>query len=379
MKNHENLSSFNTMEIKSISDVIENNGENVIHFEIGDPDFDTPMLIREEAISAILRNMTHYTNSMGILQLREAICQYYWNTFSVPISPDQVMITAGCSQAFLYLMIALISTDDEVIINGISYPGYPNFIRVAHGKPVHANVSIRDAFKIDPVEIKKAIRKNTKAVIINSPCNPTGSVMKKDDYESLVENVGTYIISDEIYQNLVYKGKPRTILEFTPKAFVINGFSKIFAMTGWRIGYLIFPIEFLYEFKKIQSSLSISVNSYTQYAALTAIKDCWPCFDAMKNEYNRRRIHMIDSMKNIGFNICGDPCGAFYIFAKHNKLNLNSNETVKNILNETHVALSPGTDYGPQGEGYLRFSYTTSTENIDTGIRRINNYILNHA
>ncbi len=366
---------FIVMDVMARAEELERAGEDVVHLEVGEPDFETPAVVREAAMRAMQSGKTHYTHALGLLELREEICRYYQREYGVELSPDRVMITNGTSPALLLLMLAILEPSDEVIISNPHYACYPNFIRASGGVPVEVRTMPEDGFQYRPEEIRKALTKRTRAIVINSPSNPTGIVMGEQNLKDIAEFSDCWVISDEIYHGLVYEGRARSILEFTDKAFVINGFSKLFAMTGWRLGYLIFPKEFSEVMKNIHQNFAISANSFVQWAGVEALKNAWPDIEKMKTTYNERRLFMIRRLKEIGFRIHREPTGAFYVFADARSFCTDSFKEAFNIIDTVKVGVTPGIDFGSGGEGFLRFSYANSIENIARGLDRIEKYL----
>lgn len=371
----EEVKSFIVMDIMARAEELEREGHGVIHLEVGEPDFDTPKPIQDAAIEAIKSGKTHYTHAMGLLELREAICEQYYREYLVSISPDQIMVTTGTSPAMLLMMIALLEPNDEVIIPNPHYSCYPNFIRSAGGKVVEMQTYPDDGFRYRPEEMKNSILKKTKGILINSPSNPTGIVMKDHHMREIAEFKDQYIISDEIYHGLVYEGKAHTILEYTDKAFVVNGFSKLYAMTGWRLGYLIFPKEFAAAMQRIHQNFMISANSFVQWAGIAALKEAGDDVNKMKKVYNERRAYMVKRLADMGFEIHVEPTGAFYVFADARSFCHDSYKEAFNMLETIHVGVTPGIDFGSGGEGFLRFSYANSMENIKEGLDRVEKYV----
>ncbi len=368
------VKSFIVMDVMARAEELERKGERVIHLEVGEPDFDTPEIIQNAAIEAIKSGKTHYTHAMGLIELRESICEHYYKEYGVSIGPDQIMVTSGTSPGMLLMMIALLETGDEVIISNPHYACYPNFIRSVGGKAIEVRTYPEDGFQYRPEEIEKVISGRTCGIVINSPSNPTGIVMTEKQMEEIAQFKDQYIISDEIYHGLVYEGRAHSILEFTDKAFVINGFSKLFAMTGWRLGYLIFPREFFDAMQRIHQNFMISANSFVQWAGITALREAWSDVDRMKKIYDERRLHMIESLRDIGFKIHVEPTGAFYVFADGSDFFTDSYRESFNIIEEVKVGVTPGVDFGSGGEGFIRFSYANSLENIREGLSRIAEY-----
>jgi aspartate/methionine/tyrosine aminotransferase len=369
------LKSFIVMDVMARAQELEKAGENVIHLEVGEPDFDTPSVIQETVIKAIQSGRTHYTHAMGLMELREAICEHYKAEYNVSISPDRIMVTSGTSPALLLMMIAILDTSDEVIISNPHYSCYPNFIKSLGSKPVEINTFPEDGFQYRPEAIRKALTRHTKAIVINSPSNPTGIVMTEKNLKDIAAFEKQYIVSDEIYHGLTYEGRARSILEYTDNAFVINGFSKLYAMTGWRLGYLIFPKEFYDIMQKIHQNFMISANSFVQWAGIPALTQTKDEINKMRETYNERRIFMIKRLRELGFGIHVEPTGAFYVFADARKFCKDSYKEAFNILEKVKVGVTPGIDFGTGGEGFLRFSYANSMENIKEGLNRIEKYL----
>jgi len=366
---------FIVMDVMARAEELEKQGEDVVHLEVGEPDFDTPAVVQEAAIEAIRSGRTHYTHAMGLLELREVICEHYKKEYSVDISPDQIMVTSGTSPALLMMMIALLEPGDEVIVSNPHYACYPNFVRSVDGNLVEVRTYPEDGFQYRPEEIQKVLTKKTRGIVINSPSNPTGIVMTEQNLKDIARFTDQYIISDEIYHGLVYEGRARSILEFTDRAFVINGFSKLYAMTGWRLGYLIFPKKFSDAMKRIHQSFMISANSFVQWAGIAALTQAQDEVEKMKEIFNERRIYMVNRLKEIGFKIHHEPTGAFYVFADAREYCTDSFKEAFNIVETVKVGVTPGIDFGSGGEGFLRFSYANSLDNIKRGLDRVDEYI----
>ncbi|MBW1690847.1 MAG: pyridoxal phosphate-dependent aminotransferase [Deltaproteobacteria bacterium] len=368
--------SFIVMDVMERASVLQRQGRDIIHLEIGEPDFDTPECIREAGIKAIKEGKTHYTHSLGIPELREGICGLYRERYGVHINPDQVIITSGTSPAMLLIFSAILETGDEIIVSNPYYPCYPNIIEYAGGRCTFVDTREDDGFQFRPEEVAKAISARTKAVLINSPSNPCGTLLSPERMEKLLE-LGPYVVSDEIYHGLVYEGKEHTVLEYSDRTFVLNGFSKLYAMTGWRLGYVIPPKEFLRPMQKMQQNFFISASSVSQHAGLAAVRDAQPEVEQMRSVFDQRRQYMLKRLKELGFGISVDPVGAFYILARANHISHHSYGLAFEILEKAGVGVAPGIDFGSGAEGYLRFSYANSLENITEGLRRIEEFLRN--
>jgi len=365
---------FIVMEILEKAHKFESQGRNIVHLEIGEPDFTTPACICEAASNAIKAGKTHYTHSLGIIELREAICEHYKEKYGVQLVPEQLIITSGTSPALFLIFSALLEAGDEIIISDPHYPCYPNFADFLGAKPVFVNVYEEDGFQLRPDEIKKKIGPRTRAVLINSPSNPTGNLLSRERMEEIV-GLGPLVISDEIYHGLVYGEKEHSILEFTNDAFVLNGFSKLYAMTGWRLGYLIAPPDFIRPLQKVQQNFFISAGSISQWAGLAALTEAGDDVELMKAIYDERRRYMIQALRALGFGLPVEPVGAFYMLVNAKHLSTDSYKLAFEILEKAGVGVTPGIDFGENSEGYLRFSYANSIDNIKDGLNRLRKFI----
>ena len=368
------IPSFIVMDVMERALELQKQGHHIIHLEIGEPDFPTPECICQAGIEALRRGQTHYTHSLGMLELREAICEYYEHKYGVDVDPDQVLITSGTSPALLLIFATLLDPGEQIIMSDPHYPCYPNYVRFLGGEPVFVKVEEAEGFQLDAIQIKKHLGPKVKALLINSPSNPTGTLLSKEKMQAVAE-LGCPIISDEIYHGLVYEDSEHCILEFTDNAFVLNGFSKLFAMTGWRLGYVIAPSHFMRPLQKLQQNFFISASSISQWAGITALRSAQDDVRKMKEIYNERRMFLISRLKELGFGLATEPRGAFYVFANAKHLSHNSYDLAFEILEKAHVGVAPGIDFGDNGEGYLRFSYANSMENLAEGLRRIERYL----
>ena len=365
---------FIVMDVLEKAQELERSGEHIIHLEVGEPDFDTPECISEAGYRAICDGKTHYTHSLGLIELREAIAEDYWKKYRVRVSPEQILVASGTSPAMLLLFSALLEPGDEIILSNPYYPCYPNIIRFVDGSPAFVEVLESEGFQYLPEMIEEKLGPRVKGIMINSPSNPTGNVMPAERMKQIAK-LSPFIISDEIYHGLVYEGEVHTILEFTDHAFVINGFSKLYAMTGWRLGYVIAPKEFIRPMQKIQQNLFISASSFAQWGAVAGLKETEKDVVKMRETYDRRRRFLIPKLKALGFGITVEPTGAFYILANAKKFSGDSYRFAFDILKEAKVAVAPGIDFGTNAEGYLRFCYANSMENIEEGMNRLERYL----
>jgi len=375
------ITPFLVMDILEAAQRLEAQGHEVIHLEIGEPDFDTPECIKEAAKKALIDGETHYTHSLGLLSLREAICADYHARYGVSVDPGQVIVTQGTSPAMLLLFTSILEAGDQVILSDPAYACYDNFIRFAGACPVRVAVSEDDSFQYRPEAIEAALTDATRAILLNSPANPTGTLLsaeRMDKIARLSDARGTYLVSDEIYHGLVYEGQEHSALQFTDRCFVLNGFSKLYAMTGWRLGYLIAPKEFIRPMQKLCQNFFISANSVAQHAGLAALTEAADDVARMKAVYDERRRYLLPRIKALGLGVAHDPTGAFYVLAnaKHwaERFGGSSLKLAFDILEQAHVGVTPGIDFGNNAEGFLRFSYANSLANIGHGLDRLAKY-----
>ena len=375
-KRAEEIRPFIVMDVLERAQELESQGEHVIHLEVGEPDFDTPACVRAAGERAIREGKTHYTHSQGLLELRQAMCEDYLKRYGVEITPEQVIVTSGTSPAMLLIFGALLEAGDEVIISDPHYACYPNFIRFVDGIPVRVPVAEEDGFQFRPEEIRRMVSPRTRAIFINSPANPTGNLLSPERMAEIAK-IGPMVISDEIYHGLVYEGEEHTILEYTDESFVLNGFSKLYAMTGWRLGYVIAPPRFVRPMQKMQQNFFISASAMAQWAGVEALRNEEAAAEVarMVSTYDERRRYMIQRLKKMGFGITVEPTGAFYVLANAKRFSSDSYSLAFDILHNAKVGVTPGVDFGPNCEGYIRFTYANSLENIAEGMDRLEQYL----
>ncbi len=375
-KRAEEIRPFIVMDVLERAQELESQGEHVIHLEVGEPDFDTPACVRAAGERAIREGKTHYTHSQGLLELRQAICENYLKRYGVEITPEQIIVTSGTSPAMLLIFGALLEAGDEVIISDPHYACYPNFIRFVDGIPVRVPVAEEDGFQFRPEEIRRMVSPRTRAIFINSPANPTGNLLSPERMAEIAK-LGPMVISDEIYHGLVYEGEEHTILEYTDESFVLNGFSKLYAMTGWRLGYVIAPPRFVRPMQKMQQNFFISASAMAQWAGVEALRNEEAAEEVarMVSTYDERRRYMIQRLKKMGFGITVEPTGAFYVLANAKRFSSDSYSLAFDILHNAKVGVTPGVDFGPNCEGYIRFTYANSLENIAEGMDRLEQYL----
>lgn len=365
---------FLAMEIMERAKVLEASGREVIYLCLGEPDFPTPQPIVNTAQYAMTAGETRYTHSLGRIELREALAEHYHKRYKVTVDPEQIIVSSGTSPLMLLLFAALCNPGDEVILTDPGYACYPNFIRFVGGEPCFLRTRPEEGFQPQPGDVSKLINERTRALLLNSPANPAGSVLSRAELEQLTK-LPVPIISDEIYHGLTYEGEEHCALEFTDNAFVLGGFSKAYAMTGWRLGYLIAPKSTVRALQTFHQNIVISANSFVQLAGVTALRECDTYVEQMRTEYDRRRRHLIPRLEEIGLKVHTRPVGAFYVLADARHISSDSLSLAKDILEATGVAVTPGIDFGEGAEGFLRFSYANSMANLDKAVDRLGEYL----
>jgi aspartate/methionine/tyrosine aminotransferase len=369
---------FLAVEVAERAQELQRSGADVVHLEYGEPDFEAPAVIREALERAIRDGRTRYTHSLGILPLREAIAEHYAQTYGVAVSPDQVLVSAGTSPAMLLLFGHLLDPGDEVVLSDPYYACYPNFIRYAEGRPVYVGTTEEDGFQYRPEAIRERLGPRTKAIMINSPANPTGTVLSPERMAAVADlgrDGGPLIVSDEIYHGLGYVGRDRSILEFTDHAFVLNGFSKAYAMTGYRLGYVIAPHPHIRALQRLYGNFFISTNEFVQWAGVAALRHAGEDSRRFRAIFDERRRAMIAGLRAIGLGVGFEPTGAFYVLANARHLSKDSVSLAYEILESCRVAVTPGAAFGANAEGYLRFSYAASLDRIREGLARLGRFL----
>jgi aminotransferase len=355
--------------------------EDAISLGVGEPDFSTPWNISESAIYSIEREKTHYTSNSGLIELRKEICNYLNGQYDLKYDyASQVLVTVGASEAVDLVFRAIICPGDEVIIHEPCYVSYRPCIELCGGNVVTIETKAEDEFRVTPEQLLSKITPRTKAIILSFPNNPTGGIMEKEDLRKLVEILkekDIVVISDEIYSELTYGRHHVSIANFEEmkeKTVVINGFSKAFAMTGWRLGYAAGPEALIHAITKIHQFTIMCAATGAQYAGLEAMKNSREAVNNMVKEYNRRRNFMLSKFKEIGLE-CFEPRGAFYVFPSIKSTGMKSEEFCEKLLRAKKVAVVPGTAFGDSGEGFVRCSYAYSIENLKIALGRIAEYI----
>ena len=368
---------FLAVEVFHRAQALERQSVDVIHLEFGEPDFDTPAVIREAAERALKDGRTRYAHTLGILPLREAIAEHYHARYGVTVSPEQILVTAGTSPAMMLLFSALLDRGDQVILSDPYYACYPNFVKYADGVPVTVDTTEEDAFQYRPEDIASRLSARTRAILVNSPANPTGAVLSPERMKAIaaLAEQGPFIVSDEIYHGLTAGGRDHTVLEYTDRAFVLNGFSKAFAMTGWRLGYVIGPPARIRSLQTLFGNFFISTNEFVQWAGVAALREAADDARRFRAVFDERRRVMVAGLRAIGLGVGFEPTGAFYVLANARRFTQDSVRFAYDILEHAHVAVTPGAAFGANAEGYLRFSYAASQERIEEGLRRLGHFL----
>jgi (5-formylfuran-3-yl)methyl phosphate transaminase len=363
---------FLAMEVLERAYAMQRNGAKVIHLEIGEPDFPAQAAAVEAARNALAAGATRYTDSRGLPELRAAIAADKARRSGVPVDPEQVIVTGGTSPALLLVFSLLLEPGDEVIVPAPHYACYPNFARFCGGVPVPVACDPAAGWSVDPDAVRRALGPRTRALVIGSPANPTGAVQPRETLAALAA-LGVPLVSDEVYDGLVYDGAhAASALEVAGAgAFVLDGFSKRYAMTGFRLGYVIAPRAAVRTLQILAQNLFISASEFVQHAGLAALAHGEPTVESMRAAYARRRDVLVEGLRALGFGVAAPPRGAFYVLADARRFDPDSRRLAARLLEEAHVAVTPGVDFGAAGEGFLRFCYAASEDALREALARI--------
>jgi aspartate aminotransferase len=360
---------------------LEAQGKSVVHLEIGEPDFDTPPHITEGAIRALKAGATHYGPSAGIPELRQAIAEDSSRRRAVRATPEMVVVTPGAKPIMFFVILALVDEGDEVLYPNPGFPIYESMIRYIGGNPVPVRLLEEKAFSLDVDQICDKVGPRTRLIILNYPHNPTGGTISESGLRAIADVAakhGVPVLSDEIYGRILYEGEHRSIAALPgmePLAIVLDGFSKTYAMTGWRLGYGIMPAPMAQVVAKLQTNSTSCTATFSQMAAVDALRGDQSSVDRMVAEFRRRRDAIVDGLRQVRGFSCVRPQGAFYVFPNITRTGFSSRTLADRLLDEAGVACLSGTAFGEFGEGHLRFSYATSMENIEEALRRIKGWI----
>ena len=355
--------------------------KDAISLGVGEPDFDTPWHIREEGIHSLERGRTFYTSNSGLKELREEITRYIKRKYNVDYNPvTETLVTVGGSEAIDMALRVMLDPGDEVLVPQPSYVSYVPCAIMAGGTPVPVELEEKDEFRLTPEKLQEKITPKTKVLVLPFPNNPTGAIMEKEDLEKIIpiiEEHDLFVITDEIYSELSYKGTPSSIIEFPgmrERTVYINGFSKAYAMTGWRLGYCCGPQIIMQQILKLHQFAIMCAPTTSQYAATEALKNGDDDVAKMRESYNERRRYLVTRLREMGMD-CFEPYGAFYVFPSIKRFNMSSDEFATRLLEEEKVALVPGTAFGDCGEGFLRISYAYSLQDLKKALDRIEKFV----
>ncbi len=379
-KRSRELSPFHVMDILAQAKALTQQGKTIYHMEVGEPDFATAEPIIEAGIEALKQQKTHYTPALGLPELRQAVAEYYDRKFSLDIDPQRVIITPGASGALQLAITCLLDAGDNVLLADPGYPCNQNIAHVLAAQTIAIPVSADNYYQLDARSAAQHWNGRTRAAMVATPSNPTGTIIPKKQLKSLsefVERKQGQLIVDEIYQGLVYEGEDYSALEISDECFVINSFSKYFGMTGWRIGWMVVPEYYVEAIDRIAQNLFLAPPTISQYAALTALTaKTQLILDARRDEFKQRRDFLLPALEQLGFEIAVKPQGAFYIYANCGKFTDDSFSWVKQLLDQQGVALTPGIDFGTQqADIHCRFAYTQSLEKLEQAVDKIDAFI----
>ena len=372
----EEIAPFHVMELMSRAQALEAAGREIVHMEVGEPDFPTPEPVVEAARNFLARGHVHYTPALGLPELREAIANFYREHYGIALPASRVVVTAGGSGALLLALGALINPGDEWLVTDPGYPCNRHFIRTFEGQTKAIVVGPENRFQPTPEQVAAHWGANTRGALFGSPSNPTGTVLHGDELRALtaaVESRDGTLILDEIYHGLTYAGREETVLAYSDQAFVVQSFSKYFNMTGWRLGWLVVPEAFVRPVEKLAQNLFISPSAPAQHAALSAfLPETLAILDARRAEFRQRRDYLLGELLRLGFTVPATPEGAFYIYADISAFSDDSFTFASRLLDEAGVAATPGLDFGTADPArYMRFAYTTSQARLAEGVARL--------
>jgi aspartate aminotransferase len=376
------LGTETAFEVLARAKQLEAQGKDVVHLEIGEPDFDTPQNIIDAAKTALDDGYTHYGPSAGLPEFREAIASHISRDRGLDVNPNQVVVTPGAKPIMFYGMMALLDPGDEALYPNPGFPIYESVINYLGAKPVPLVLSQDNQFRLDLDELQSKLSSKTKLLILNTPQNPTGGILPKEDIEAIAKILEAYpnvwILSDEIYSKLLYTEKHVSIATFgnlQDRTIILDGFSKTYAMTGWRLGYGVMPEALANHVARLETNCNSCPTAFVQRAGIEALTGPQDDAEAMRREFLKRRDHLVAGLNAIDGVECLLPGGAFYVFPKISDLGRPSAEVASRVLEEAGVACLSGTAFGAHGEGHLRFSYANSIENLDKALDRLNTFL----
>lgn len=376
------LGTETAFEVLSRAKALEAQGKKIIHLEIGEPDFDTPLFIREAARAALANGRTHYTPAAGIPELRRAICDDVQRRRGVTVRPENVVVTPGAKPIIYFPITALIEAGDEVIYPNPGFPIYESVIDFVGGKAVPLHLKEEKEFRFDLSELEALITPATRLLIINSPQNPTGGILTRDDVRAIARIVRAHknllVLADEVYKNIIYEHEHASLLsepDMLDRTILLDGFSKTYAMTGWRLGFGVMPVELAQKVEKLMINSNSCTATFVQDAGIAALRGPHEEVEGFVREFRKRRDFMVEGLNQIKGVRCLKPGGAFYCFPNISKVPMSSKQLADRLLHEAGVAVLSGTAFGKFGEGYLRLSYANSIENIQAALQKMKQVI----
>lgn len=383
-KRMQTLGTETAFEVLAKAKALEKQGKDVVHLEIGEPDFDTPRNIKDAAVKAINAGYTHYGPSAGIPEFRETIAKYISETRGIKAEPDEVVVTPGAKPIMFFSIMALVNPGDEVLYPNPGFPIYESVINFADAKPVPVPLKEENDFRLDPEYIKRNVTKKTKMIILNYPENPTGGIVTKDDLKVVADCIkdrdDVFVLADEIYNRIIYEGKHESIASLPgmkDKTILLDGFSKTYAMTGWRLGYGVMRKDLAQKVAQLMTNSNSCTCTFSQIAGIEALKGPQTEPEKMVQEFKKRRDVIVSGLNGIKGITCKKPRGAFYVFPNITGTGMDCRKLGDHLLYNAGVAVLPGTSFGKYGEGHLRLSFANSVENIKKGLERISKAVEN--
>ncbi|NWG11797.1 pyridoxal phosphate-dependent aminotransferase [Candidatus Bathyarchaeota archaeon] len=383
-KRMDTLGTETAFEVLAKAKALEKQGKNVVHLEIGEPDFDTPRNIKEAAVKALNSGYTHYVPSAGIPEFREAIAEYISKTRKIEAEADEVVVTPGAKPIMFFAILACVNPDEEVMYPNPGFPIYESVVNFAGAKPVPLPLKEENDFRLDLEDFKRKVTKKTKMIILNSPENPTGGVLTREDLKAIADCIAdrddVLVLSDEIYSRIIYEGGHESIASLSgmkEKTIVLDGFSKTYAMTGWRLGYGVMRKNLAQKVAQLMTNSNSCTSAFIQMAGIEALKGPQTESKRMVAEFKKRREVVVSGLNKIEGITCKKPRGAFYVFPNITGTGMECRKLGDYLLNEAGVAVLPGTSFGKYGEGYLRLSFANSIENIKKALDRIEKALKN--
>lgn len=372
------LGTETAFEVLAKAKALEKQGRDIVHLEIGEPDFDTPKNIKEAAVKALYAGYTHYVPAAGIPELREVIAEHISKTRNIPVDSEEVVVTPGAKPIMFFSILALVNSGEEVLNLNPGFPIYESVINFVGAKQVPIPLKEENGFRFDSEYVKEKITNKTKIIVLNSPENPTGGVLTREDLKAVADCIAdrddVFVISDEIYDRILYEGEHQSIASLPgmkEKTILLNGFSKTYAMTGWRLGYGVMRKDIAQKITQLMVNSNSCTCAFTQMAGVEALKGPQDEPARMVAEFKKRREVIVSGLNNIEGITCKKPRGAFYVFPNIMGTGMNCNRLSDYLLNKAGVAVLPGTSFGQYGEGYLRLSFANSIENIKKALDRI--------